>query len=366
MTILSGQVPRNYASLDDKNYFNSFSPSCTNCYGDGCAVTNCFIGTNWDKCPHGSMQDSTVCAWSCPRKPICRLPNTGPWCDLPSLPAAKAPFLSPVQIQCQYNLPDDTPLPSVATVAVAMRDKFGRDNKDYQRLARKVCLAPEAMTRCPSSSEASLSSDLSPEVSMCTPLQRDDVIGDLCRDWYAHLPPSDKDLVQMRWCASQDTDTPCGKKQPILSECQCVRRHLNPDYRRLRDKAQVTGNDGCWWKGCKSSTESLIPSTVSSDSCPNTCNAILEVIAGENITFQGDIHQEISCPGTSSVTKKSPNTTQPPSIVPIHTRKQKETVAALAHLLLKNRYVSIVLLAIVLVLVAYVILSKKMRGVRGN
>jgi hypothetical protein len=167
--------------------------------------------------------------------------------------------------ECVYNLSDFNTYSRI----VAFRNKFPKDDANYNRMMVQFCASP--------------SSDCSTLESKCSNLKDTGAAGVLCRTWWASASDGDKAAVGTNYCAANNT-----------KECACINRSENMVYQALVKSSQA--NDCCWWLPCKNPDEFFVPSTPCTTCPTNVCEAVVEAFDSNNFNAK-TIGQDIDCPG---------------------------------------------------------------------
>lgn len=122
--------------------------------------------------------------------------------------------------------------------------------------------------------------------------------GSPCMLWWADLydrnPDRAKQIVTNLCAINKDLD-----------ECACYEREQDNDYLAVAEglAAQgITSNPGCWYRPCKNATHAWIPPNINTTSCPDICQALVQVVGD----VQGDVNidnivQNVSCNFTDLV-----------------------------------------------------------------
>ena len=137
----------------------------------------------------------------------------------------------------------------------------------------------------------------------CSVLRSLTEVGAFARNWYATISASQRDAIMTTICSNN----------PTLTECKCVTRSADPDYKLMK---QIQGiSDSCWYLPCANSGDFFVPSTIENPNCPtNVCQIVSNYIDNNAVTVSNN-SSVLSC-ATSNTTTTADPTTGTPSATP--------------------------------------------------
>lgn len=281
-------------NIEQKDHYQTYSPTCHLCNGGGCNCFSCSSFTTWDSCNNGDWHyDYENCCVSCPSKPLCSKLNSSN-CDIGLNSNKKTPFLSAnwnsaPNVSCVF---DKTKIDTVPQVN-SWISKFGKSG-DYNKIISDISQRIHTDDCMPN--------PLTKETpKQCSSLFQNSDMGKLSRDWFNSMSQASKDGIIKSIC----------DKSPSLVECQCYSRAKDQIYKKLKppimddDTTPSTPiNDACWWETCKGDSDRfLLSSDVVNRNCKiNNCQKLANQMIANNVS-KSDIENKTSCSFNYSCTK---------------------------------------------------------------
>lgn len=118
----------------------------------------------------------------------------------------------------------------------------------------------------------------------CSNFNDSGTAGQLCRQWAAANVPL-ADNAYNNYCDIYDTP-----------DCSCVNRRLNTVYESIKTSGLSNVNDNCWYLPCQDTSQYLVPSNISSQSCPSAiCQQVQAAINTSGQVNFGPVTESQNC-----------------------------------------------------------------------
>jgi len=272
-------------NIEQKDHYQTYSPPCKNCNGNGCENWGCSSFTQWDNCSNGDWHyDSKSCpvVWGCPPKPLCSRLNKSN-CDIGLNSEKKTPFVSAnwneaPNVSCVFDKTKIDTIPQVNSWI----SKFGNGG-DYNKIISDISQRIHT--------DNCISNPLTKETpKQCSTLFQNSDMGKLSREWFKSLSQADVDVIIKSLC----------DKYPTLVECQCYSSDKDPIYKKLKtpimddDKSPLS--DACWWRACKGDSDRfLLYSDVINRNCKvSDCQKLANQMIANNVSTS-DLENKTLC-----------------------------------------------------------------------
>jgi len=284
-------------NIVQKDHYQTYSPACKNCNGNGCENWGCSAATYWYDCSNGDW----LCAykkcpvlWICPDKPVCSRLNKSN-CDIGLNSEKNTPLVNAYwngaspNVSCVFDKTKIDTIPQLNSW-ISKFGKSGDYNKIISDISQRIhtdnCMPNPITKETP---------------KQCSTLFQNSDMGKLSRDWFNSMSQADKDVIIKSIC----------DKSPTLVECQCYSRDKDPIYKKLKppimddDTTPSTPiSDACWWKTCKGDSDRfLLYSDVVNRNCKVTdCRELANQMIANNVS-KSDVENKTSCSFNYSCTK---------------------------------------------------------------